>query len=203
MFAHAIADNLYHQARNRGHWGQVWSLLTARSHRLLTLARLDLSNSIYTRSEAGLQTVPINRIRGSESRGREFDRYFNPLAGCDRERWLRVARAWQAGLSLPPIELIQVGEVYFVRDGHHRISVARALGQQDIEARIIAWQVKGSLPWEDSTTGPDGARTRRPVKRLVESVEAGYHSLKTRALLSLGYLLIVVGRKLTAQGVPK
>jgi hypothetical protein len=52
-----------------------------------------------------------------------------------------VAQARQQGLSLPPVELTQVGEVYFVRDGHHRISVARALGQTDIEAEVRVWQV--------------------------------------------------------------
>ena len=48
----------------------------------------------------------------------------------------------------PPVELIQVGDLYFVRDGHHRISVARAMGQEAIEAKVTAWHVVGSLPWE-------------------------------------------------------
>jgi hypothetical protein len=49
---------------------------------------------------------------------------------------------------LPPVVLVQVGDVYFVRDGHHRISVARALGQLDIEAEVTVWQVSGPLPWD-------------------------------------------------------
>jgi hypothetical protein len=63
-------------------------------------------------------------------------------------RWLRIAAARDQGKVLPPVVLVQVGDVYFVRDGHHRISVARALGQQDIEAQVTLWQVKGTLPWE-------------------------------------------------------
>jgi hypothetical protein len=63
-------------------------------------------------------------------------------------RWLRVAAARDQGKVLPPVVLVQVEDVYFVRDGHHRISVARALGQLDIEAEVTVWQVPGPLPWE-------------------------------------------------------
>lgn len=59
-----------------------------------------------------------------------------------------MAVARQQGKALPPVRLVQVGDLYFVRDGHHRISVARALGQQDIKARVTIWQVEGPLPWE-------------------------------------------------------
>jgi hypothetical protein len=63
-------------------------------------------------------------------------------------RWLRVAAARDQGKVLPPVVLVQVGDVYFVRDGHHRISVARALGQLDIEAEATVWHVSGPLPWD-------------------------------------------------------
>jgi hypothetical protein len=68
--------------------------------------------------------------------------------------WLSVAVARQRGKSLPPVKLIQVGDVYYVQDGHHRISVARALGQRDIEAEVTVWQVTGPLPWEEPATAP-------------------------------------------------
>jgi hypothetical protein len=61
-------------------------------------------------------------------------------------RWLRVAAARDQGKVLPPVVLVQVGDVYFVRDGHHRISVARALGQLDIEAEVTVWHLSGPLP---------------------------------------------------------
>ena len=61
-------------------------------------------------------------------------------------RWLRVATVRGRDKVLPPVVLVQVGHVYFVRDGHHRISVARALGQLDIEAEVTIWQVSGELP---------------------------------------------------------
>jgi hypothetical protein len=58
--------------------------------------------------------------------------------------------ARQQGAKLPPVALIQVGDVYFVKDGHHRISVARALGQVEIEAVVTVWHVAGQLPWESA-----------------------------------------------------
>jgi hypothetical protein len=63
-------------------------------------------------------------------------------------RWLRVAAARDQGKVLPPVVLVQVGDVYFVRDGHHRISVARTLGQLDIEGEVTVWHVSGPLPWD-------------------------------------------------------
>ena len=57
------------------------------------------------------------------------------------QRWTRVASAWLAGVVFAPVELLQVGGGYFVRDGHHRISVARAVGQLTIEAEVTIWEV--------------------------------------------------------------
>jgi hypothetical protein len=92
--------------------------------------------------------VPISQIGGSEGRVGDFDRDFNPLKDYTRRRWLGIAAARERGKVLPPVSLVQVGDVYFVKDGHHRISVARAVGQDAIEARVTAWQVEGPLPWE-------------------------------------------------------
>jgi hypothetical protein len=83
------------------------------------------------------QTVPIDRIRGSENRCGDFDQDFRPLQGHTRERWLSVATARMSGVCLPPVELLAVGDEYYVRDGHHRISVAHTLGEQFIEATVM------------------------------------------------------------------
>lgn len=85
---------------------------------------------------AGLRTVCLSRIRGSEGRSEDFTAEFRPLKAHNRERWLRVALAHLKGIVLPPVELIQVGDDYFVRDGNHRVSVARAFGQESIEALV-------------------------------------------------------------------
>jgi hypothetical protein len=87
---------------------------------------------------AGLQVVPLDQIVGSVGRGRDFDRRFRPTSGRSRGRWEQIAAAARRGESFPPVDLMQVGELCFVRDGHHRVSVARALGRTDIDANVTA-----------------------------------------------------------------
>jgi hypothetical protein len=89
--------------------------------------------------------VPIQQIWGSEGRSADFDSLFYPRQGHSQGRWVGIAAARMMGLVLPPVDLIQVGDGYFVRDGHHRISVARALGEEYIEAEVTLWQVSRPL----------------------------------------------------------
>lgn len=84
----------------------------------------------------GFQVVPLEAIVGTIDRGRDFDRRFRPTSGRARGRWEQIAAAARRGESLPPVDLVRVGEIYFVRDGHHRVSVARALGRTDIDASV-------------------------------------------------------------------
>jgi hypothetical protein len=97
---------------------------------------------VYSRYSDGLQLVAISQIRGSEGRSEEFDAEFHPVKTHTQYRWLRVATAHDEGISLPPVELIRYGGEYYVRDGHHRISVALARGQKDIEAVVTVWEAK-------------------------------------------------------------
>ena len=71
-----------------------------------------------------------------------------PLSGRIQERWISVAMARSQYIPLEPVKLVQVGEHYFIEDGHHRISVARARGESMIDAEITIWKVSGPLPWE-------------------------------------------------------
>jgi hypothetical protein len=84
----------------------------------------------------GLQVVPIAAIVGTVDRERDFDRHFRPTSARVRTRWERIAAAMRRGEALPPVDLYQIGEIYFVRDGHHRVSVACALGREDIDAYV-------------------------------------------------------------------
>ena len=149
------AKSLYTRAHNRGRRAQFWSLVTGRSRGLFDLAAVEADCRVTTSCDAGFQMVSIDRIRGSEGRVHDFDCSFNPLKDYNRERWLGIAQARDRGKALPPVSLIQVGDLYFVRDGHHRISVARALGQLEIEATVIIWQVDGPLPWEMPALAPN------------------------------------------------
>lgn len=84
----------------------------------------------------GVQSIPVERIVGSVDKVREFDPSFRPTSGRNRARWERLSEAVRRGQPIPPIDVYQVGDMYFVRDGHHRVSVVRALGDSLIEADV-------------------------------------------------------------------
>jgi hypothetical protein len=88
--------------------------------------------------DRGLKTIELDAIAGTVDRaGGGFDRAFRPTTPAVRVRWERIAKIMREGGALPPISVYQVGEVYFVRDGHHRVSVARALGRDAIDAHVV------------------------------------------------------------------
>jgi hypothetical protein len=84
----------------------------------------------------GLKTVPVSQIVGTVNRYRDFDRSFLPTQNHTRNRWQRVDHAYYAQVDLPPILLYKVGEIYFVVDGNHRVSVAKAQGVEYIDAEV-------------------------------------------------------------------
>jgi hypothetical protein len=86
--------------------------------------------------DVGLQVIPLDSIVGTVDRTAEFDRQFRPTSARMRRRWERIADAKRRGESMPPISVYRIGEVHFVRDGHHRVSVARAQGQKEIDAYV-------------------------------------------------------------------
>lgn len=90
----------------------------------------------------GLQVVKLDTIVGSVDRARDFDRRFRPTSGRVRQRWERLALAGRRGESVPPIEVYRVGELHFIVDGHHRVSVAHALGLTTIDAFVTEVHTK-------------------------------------------------------------
>ena len=86
----------------------------------------------------GTKVIPLDAIVGSVDKVRDFDRRFRPTSGRNRQRWERLARASRTGEVIPPIDVYQIGDYYFVRDGHHRVSVARSLRLDVIEANVTA-----------------------------------------------------------------
>lgn len=141
------AVGLFNTARRAGLAERVAGWLLGRSRRLLNLSTIPCSQ-VRHRHYAGIRCVSISRICGSVNRTRDFDRHFHPLADRLRDRWVSVAMARCQGISIPAVSLVQVGDCYFVEDGHHRLSVACALGESAIDAEVTIWEVSGPLPWE-------------------------------------------------------
>lgn len=119
-----------------GQLARFWARLTGQSNELEALVGQKNNNSHH----AGLKTVALTHIVGSEGRTQDFDARFHPRQRHDQSRWVGVAAAMQSGVVMPPVQLIQVGNQYFVRDGHHRISVAYALGQAAVDALVTVWE---------------------------------------------------------------
>src|SRR5688572_13486103 len=88
-------------------------------------------------NDIGLQVVPLEAIVGSVDRAVDFDRGLRPTSARLRSRWERINAAQRRGEALPPVSLFKVGDLYFVRDGHHRVSVAKSLGRADIDAYVV------------------------------------------------------------------
>ena len=84
----------------------------------------------------GEQLISLDSIVGTVDRSSEFDRDFRPTSPRVRERWQRINTAQRKGEAMPPIDVYRIGELHFVKDGHHRVSVARALGHKDINAYV-------------------------------------------------------------------
>ena len=87
--------------------------------------------------DLGTQVIPVDSIVGTVDRTSGFDRSFRPTSSRVRTRWERIAAMMRRGEALPPIEVYRIGDAHFVRDGHHRVSVARALGIKDLDARVV------------------------------------------------------------------
>jgi hypothetical protein len=95
-----------------------------------------------TRVDLGQQVIALDSIVGTvDRRAGEFDRDFRPAPGT-RGRWERIAEARKRGAEMPPIDVYRIGDLHFVRDGHHRVSVARALREKDINARVTEVRTK-------------------------------------------------------------
>lgn len=133
--------NLYRRLQLNAWFSRLTAHLTGRSHEILSLESVLNHRSPCRSHYAGVHAVPIDQIQGSEARTHDFDRRFNPVNGRTQTRWVNVARARLMDVPLPPVELIEVGGTYFVRDGHHRVSVAQAFGEEYIEAEVTVWEI--------------------------------------------------------------
>ena len=127
---------LYSKAFSQGKWHAFWHKLRGEEPNLRDLSKIEKTAKRLSSKDIAVVNVPLGKIVGSEGRVKDFDHDFHPLADHNDQRWISVAAARRQGKPLPPVDLIQVGDEYYVRDGHHRISVAKASGQTEIEARI-------------------------------------------------------------------
>jgi hypothetical protein len=138
-FTLSDAQSDFARARRQAHLAEVAARLR-RTHQDVNLILpfeevVDALGRTYER-QLGLQTIELDSIVGTVDRRKDFDRGFRPTSARTRPRWERIAMAQRRGEDMPPISVYRIGDLHFVRDGHHRVSVARALGRTAIDAYV-------------------------------------------------------------------
>ncbi|MEJ2734127.1 MAG: hypothetical protein P8189_11285 [Anaerolineae bacterium] len=146
--AESTSIETFSAARRRAFVQDVLAELSGRSDDLLSFTEVQEQLHLSEPTEdISLEEIPLDKIVGSVGRYRDFNRAFLPRAPIDPERWARIDRL-RRHTALPPIDVFRIGDVYFVQDGNHRVSVARARGDKLIRARVIEIPIRVPL-------GPD------------------------------------------------
>lgn len=140
---------LYHKAvdqfnalHRRAGLKQLWYGIRKQAGKLLDLSSINEHCRVTAQFDMGSQSVALEKIVGSASRSQDYDAEFRPLRTHLRQRWVKIAALRMMNVNLPAVELIKIGENYFVIDGHHRVSVAKSLGQRYIDAQVIVWHLE-------------------------------------------------------------
>jgi nucleotide-binding universal stress UspA family protein len=141
-FSSAVQD--FHRARGQAALKEILGRLTGKSTELLSyedVRQKVRASGVISRS---LQEIPVEAIIGSVGRYNDFTRDFLPRLDSDQTRWANVKVAVNDLSGVPPVELYKVGDIYFVHDGHHRISVARQLGSTHVQAYVT--EIRSKVP---------------------------------------------------------
>jgi hypothetical protein len=160
----------FSRARGYAILSRVAHLINPDKERMMSLS--DVKEILRPKGEVyrGMQVIPVKLIVGSEGRYSDFNRFFQPKSDFLRSRWQKVDEAALEHITLPPISLYEIGGVYFVRDGNHRVSVARMQGVEMIDAEVVSLT-------SEMTIEPD--MTEDEVKKKVAEYEKDIFYLKT------------------------
>jgi hypothetical protein len=138
----------FDSARFKAFRRAVQATLTRRSRRLLSLDRVLAAAGMEGKSFGGVKEIPLDKVVGSaaaDAKAADFDPGFLPVSRRLRDRWTRIYTAMVEGDELPPIDVYKLDDNYYVIDGHHRVSVARSLGRDVINARVVEVKTRAPL----------------------------------------------------------
>ena len=139
-------NTTFERARRREVYRRIAGIVTGeRYHELLPLDELRARVRLFEQTYVGVRPIRVDRIVGTTSRSQDFDRNFLPRRQEVRERWMRLERAFPDG-EFPPIVAYEVGDAYFVVDGHHRVAIAKQKGIEYIDAEITRLRARFEIP---------------------------------------------------------
>ena len=146
----AQADSDFNKARAKAFWSTVWGRMRGETTDLLNFEEVKYKLRLQHERHLGLQEIPLDAIIGSVGRYQDFTRKFLPKKSVSRDRWKAVDALTLDWRGFPPIEVYKVGDAYFVLDGNHRVSVARANNMLTIEAYVT--ELPTPVPFDANTT---------------------------------------------------
>jgi len=140
----------FEKAKSRGRIQSILSSLVRKNSDLLSLYAVTELIKPKNETYRGMQTIPVKNIIGSEGRYQDFSLAFYPKKELLRARWRSIDLATKKYVILPPISVYKLGEWYFVRDGNHRVSVAKTQGVEFIDAEVV--ELDSEIPLEPGLT---------------------------------------------------
>ena len=143
----------FQKMRNRGFLRAMLDLMRGKSPELLSFEDVRRRLRLREESYKGLMDIPLDQVKGSVGRYQDFTADFLPRNNDMRERWSRVYASMNSMRGVPPIDVYKVGDVYFVRDGNHRVSVARQMDARTIQAHVT--ELPTSVPLHSGLTLAD------------------------------------------------
>ena len=159
--ARAVDDD-FAWARSKARNATIISFFRGRNDDLLSFEEVRKALQPTGESYVGCRSIPVKRVVGSDGRSRDFNRSFMPRGDFMRERWVRVDRAYDECKILRPVKVLEIGGVYFVRDGNHLVSVARLHDVGYIDAEVT--RLKGDVPLEPGMPMADIEERLRAAK---------------------------------------
>lgn len=149
-FLTAQTEEDFNRAKNKAFFNEIQHFLSPEEASLISLN--DVKQMIKPTNETyiGMKVIPIEKIVGSEGRYNDFDNRFFPKSSHLKNRWEHVDQAAIESIDLPPIKVYEIAGLYFVRDGNHRVSVAKSRGTEFIDAEVVSLQSEITLKKPDN-----------------------------------------------------
>ena len=141
MLVHMVTSTRFYESRRKALLAALLDSIRRQPSEMLAFEAVRACLNVRGQVALGHQIVPVKNIIGSEGRYSDFDRRFLPRSDKLQQRWSSIDSAMNKAIELPPVELYKIGDIYFVRDGNHRVSVARQQGQVFIDAYVTELQV--------------------------------------------------------------